>query len=216
MRESLVRSSILEVALTEVGYTENSVGNTKYHDWYGLQSVPWDVMFVSWCAAQIHIPTSIISKMAYCPYLLVWFKSRDRFYRVGTKEPEKGDLIFFTEDGETAERVGLVLHCENSYVSVVEGCCSGKVSCNLYNIQNSYILGYGSPNYRVYENEQFGWVRAIDGLPQKEGSYVTIFGDGFVGNNYFLMPKGEEPKWYHNEKSLGGVKWWIASPKEVD
>ena len=55
---------ILNVAAGEVGVQEGSDGYTKYGAWYGFPRDPWCAMFVSWCANQAHIPTSVIPKTA--------------------------------------------------------------------------------------------------------------------------------------------------------
>lgn len=56
------------------------------------------------------------------------------------------------------------------------------------------------------------WISVDDRLPKEEGHYITRFGDGFIGENWFLMfNDGEEPKWYHDECVLGGVKYWAET-----
>ena len=57
-----MRNDIIGVALTQVGYTEGSNNYTKYGVWYGLPNSPWCGMFVSWCANQAGIPTSVLSR----------------------------------------------------------------------------------------------------------------------------------------------------------
>ena len=55
-----MRNDIIGVALTQVGYTEGSNNYTKYGVWYGQPNSPWCGMFVSWCANQAGVPSSVI------------------------------------------------------------------------------------------------------------------------------------------------------------
>ena len=57
-----MRNDIIGVALTQVGYTEGANNYTKYGVWYGQPNSPWCGMFVSWCANQAGIPTSVLKR----------------------------------------------------------------------------------------------------------------------------------------------------------
>ena len=52
------REDILKIARSQIGYKEVSNNWTKYGQWYGMQD-DWCAIFVSWCANQAKIPTSI-------------------------------------------------------------------------------------------------------------------------------------------------------------
>ena len=53
-------------------------------------------------------------------------------------------------------------------------------------------------------------VNVKERLPDKEGSYITKFTSGFIGENWFLIFEvNEDPKWYHDEIALGGVEEWF-------
>ena len=47
------RDDIVDMAISQLGYTEGPNNDTKYGDWYGLPNQPWCAMFVSWCANQV-------------------------------------------------------------------------------------------------------------------------------------------------------------------
>ena len=57
-----MRNDIIGVALTQVGYKEGSNNYTKYGVWYGLPNSPWCGMFVSWCAKEAGVPTSVLKR----------------------------------------------------------------------------------------------------------------------------------------------------------
>lgn len=82
-------SSCLEyMARTQIGYKEKasnsnldsftanagSADYTKYGAWYGLNPAPWCAMFVSWCARQVNIPTSVIPQYSSCTAGMATFK----------------------------------------------------------------------------------------------------------------------------------------------
>lgn len=60
-----------------------------------------------------------------------------------------GDIIFFDWDNDnSADHVGIVEKMENGTVYTIEGNTSGDIcKQNEYNIDNSVILGYGTPAY---------------------------------------------------------------------
>ena len=107
------RKDILNIALTQMGYTEKTRNDTKYGDWGGYARQPWCANFVSWCARQADISGSIITKSA---------RARPDYFNVpyyhGTEyTPQPGDL-FFTE-GFT--HVGFVWYVEGEFFYTVEG-----------------------------------------------------------------------------------------------
>ena len=108
-----MRDDIIGVALTQVGYEEGYNNYTKYGVWYGLPNSPWCGMFVSWCAAQAGIPTSVLKRTGVA--------NPSNFglsYQSGTNyKPQKGDLFF--KSGFT--HVGLVYYTEGDYFYTIEG-----------------------------------------------------------------------------------------------
>ena len=83
---------LIGVAKTQIGYKEGPSASqmdgdtyagdynyTKYGQWYGINPGAWCAMFVSWCADQAGIPTSIIPKHASCDVGMNWFKNNGRW-----------------------------------------------------------------------------------------------------------------------------------------
>ena len=155
-------ADIVAVAITQLGYKEGSLDGTvqgdndctKYGLWYGLNYQPWCAMFVSWCANQAAVPVSIIPRHASCDSGMNWFKSHGRWqyapYYGGTYTPKPADIIYFGyKYGQEydATHVGIVYYVEEGKVCVLEGNSSAKVQTVKYNLDTSYILGYGVPDY---------------------------------------------------------------------
>ncbi len=141
---------VLNVALTQQGYREGSNNETKYGAWYPMNYNPWCAMFVSWCAEQAGIPTSIIPKHASCDVGMTWFKNKsvwkDSAYYGGTYTPMPGDVIYFGVPGDS-DHVGYVMSSSNGKVHTIEGNASDKVMQKSYSLTDSDILGYGVPAY---------------------------------------------------------------------
>ena len=108
-----MRDDIIGVALTQVGYSEGSNNYTKYGVWYGQPNSPWCGMFVSWCANQAGIPTSILKRTGIASP-----SSFGLSYQSGNNyTPQKGDLFF----KKGFSHVGLVYYTEGDYFYTVEG-----------------------------------------------------------------------------------------------
>lgn len=108
-----MRDDIIGVALTQVGYQEGSDNYTKYGVWYGQPNSPWCGMFVSWCAKEAGIPTSVLKKTGIA--------NPSNFglsYQSGSDyTPQKGDLFF----KKSFSHVGLVYYTEGDYFYTIEG-----------------------------------------------------------------------------------------------
>lgn len=184
---------ITEIAKTQVGYQENSVG-TKYGYWYNTAFVkqPWCAMFVSWCAEQAGISQDVILKFASCSAGVRWFKEQniwhDSYYYGGNYIPKKGDIIFYRNGGSSnvSDHVGIVLGVNGNYIHVIEGNATNESCCEFTTnsartLNNKFVIGYASPKYAgsgedvpveeptTYENWQ---VTTADVLSMRE-SYTT-------------------------------------------
>lgn len=137
-----MRNDIIGVALTQVGYREGSNNYTKYGAWYGLSNSPWCGMFVSWCAKEAGIPTSVLKRTGIA--------NPNNFglsYKDGKNyTPKKGDLFF----KKSFSHVGLVYYTEGAYFYTIEGNTSTdsydghSVMIRKRKISDFY---FSSPNY---------------------------------------------------------------------
>lgn len=140
---------IVEIAKTQIGQK----GGEPFWSWYGFDSrVEWCACFVSWCANQCgYIESGIIPKFASCESEGVsWFKNCELWQDVGYI-PKAGDIIFFDwadSNDDIADHVGIVEKCENGKIYTIEGNAKGDVcKQNIYDINSTEILGYGTPMY---------------------------------------------------------------------
>ena len=108
------RKDILNVALTQIGYTEGPDNETPYGAWYGMPNQPWCATFISWCATQADVGTHILARSAVADPGEGYF---DIPYQDGAKyTPLPGDL-FFTKD---FSHVGFVYYVDGDYFYTVE------------------------------------------------------------------------------------------------
>ena len=157
---------IIGVAMTQVGYKEGNSssqlggtvagsGNyTKYGAWYGINPGAWCAMFVSWCANQAGISTSIIPKHASCDVGMTWFKNNGRWQYSrafgGSYTPKRGDIIYFGNNPNNlndSTHVAIVTGVDSSKVYTVEGNSGDACKQRQYAVGSSNIYGYGIPAY---------------------------------------------------------------------
>lgn len=157
-------ADLIGVAKTQLGYTElDSSGNpipsssdggyTKYGDSFGEPRGAWCAYFISWCASQAAIPSSIVPRLGNCGTLTDWYQSRSIYYsRSSGYIPKPGDMVFFNWSGGTsAQHIGIVTGVSGNNLYTIEGNTGGDEGymCNgrTRSLNASYVLGYGVPNY---------------------------------------------------------------------
>lgn len=135
---------IVDVAIGELGYAEEGNNSTKYGKWYGANGAAWCHMFVSWCANQAGVSTSIVPKTASTSAGMNWFKNKGLFKYKGKYTPKRGDIVYFKTGRSHA---GIVEKVSGSTLHTVEGNSSNKVRRRTYPLNHSTITGYGVPKY---------------------------------------------------------------------
>lgn len=134
-------------------FTENAgSGNyTKYGKWYGSNPAAWCAIFVSWCANMAEVPTSIIPKYSSCATGMQTFKDRDCFYYSaaygGSYTPKVGDIFFTGSSATSSSHTGVVVKVTSTQITVVDGNWGDKVSRHPYNLTDSSLIGYASPDF---------------------------------------------------------------------
>ncbi|WP_295214401.1 CHAP domain-containing protein [Ruminococcus sp.] len=159
------REDIVAIAETQVGYHESGLegrtsGNnndTKYDiDLYQIDSsyhYAWCQAFVSWCAIQAGVSSSVIKRTAGTIDEIDFFKSQDVWhdgpYYGASYTPQRGDIIYFYSSTSNSHRhAGIVTDVSDGYVHTIEANTSGNVVArNRYPLTYSNIVGYGVPNY---------------------------------------------------------------------
>lgn len=154
------RNRIVEIAQSQVGYTEGRNNDNKYGKWYGMNNVSWCAIFVSWCANQAGINISVMPRFASCTQMMNWYKSQGRF-KDRTYKPMAGDIILYDWDKSgDADHTGIVIATSGNTVYVVEGNASSGVNTSngdgvckrSRTIGSSVIRGYCVPQYDEFED----------------------------------------------------------------
>ena len=178
------RDDIINVALSQTGYYEGNYSGdtsgandgsynnyTEYNYWYhnhvnsgmptGGSYAHWCATFVSWCAEQANIPTSILNRSTAAGHSASYFNiyfyaggstlassSDNNYHFLGYNyTPKKGDL-FYTRSWS---HVGLVVSVEGSYVTTVEGNTNNDGSADGFGVfvrtRRIADLYFGAPEY---------------------------------------------------------------------
>ena len=165
------RTDLVNVVRSQLGYHEGdsfsdlggsssgSSNYTEYGYWYGTQVAgssggyyyAWCAYFISWCARQAGIPTSIISNASYaCAGSDNGDFKNLTYYSRGSYTPQAGDLIFFdwtSVDGQW-DHVEVVTAVSSSSVTTIGGNTgTNNVKERTWSLSYSEIQGYGVPNY---------------------------------------------------------------------
>lgn len=159
-------ADLIAVASGQIGYVEldpssgqplhpesNVAGYTKYGQSFGAPRGEWCAYFVSWCATNAGIPTSIVPRLGNCANTVEWYKKHSVYYPASSGYvPKPGDIIFFNwSGGSTAKHIGIVTGTSGNNVYTIEGNtgpgrgnqCMSKTRSR----SAGYIVGYGVPAY---------------------------------------------------------------------
>lgn len=177
------RQDLIGVALTQVGYREGWNNDTKYGAWFGYNNVAWCGIFISWCANQAGIPTSVLQKNGIA--VLEYFGITDTFTYASGRVPQPGDL--FARQGD---HVGIVYKVDvaNNSLVTIEGNTndSGWDGVGVfirYHSLNDTRYTFGSPNYTSDHTHNYGQLLNEDAHPHKEYKVCTICSNKlFTGN----------------------------------
>ena len=161
VREIELIVKFINIALGEIGYQEldaqgkaGTSGNyTKYGAWYGINPGAWCAMYVSWCAYQAGVPSTIIPRYASVSIGMQWFQDQGLFQYKENYTPKAGDIMFMKSDG--ASHTGIVLYCDGTTLYTVEGNTSDCCAIRKYNVNYSKITGYGTPLWPYYSEEGY-------------------------------------------------------------
>lgn len=156
------RSCLIYIATQEIGYSPAVDNQTKYHTWYESYSgddysgQPWCAIFVSWCAANANVSSSVIPRYAYVPY----YYNNLTYYSRSSTTPQVGDLAIWT--GKT--HIGIVSSVNSSAgtYTVIEGNSNdGTLSVDgviqsTWSFSSTAIMGFCRPAYTV-TNHSYTW-----------------------------------------------------------
>lgn len=135
---------IVDVAIGEIGYKEHGSNKTKYGEYTGANGAAWCHSFVSWCAHEAGVSTSIVPKTASTTYGMQWFQKKGQFKYKGKYTPKRCDIVYFKTNRNHA---GIVESVSGGQLHTIEGNTSNKVARRSYSLNDATITGYGIPKY---------------------------------------------------------------------
>ncbi|MBR2370816.1 MAG: DUF2272 domain-containing protein [Clostridia bacterium] len=182
-------TDVAMVAMSQLGYHEgngtydfngsNTKGSGNYVEYnYAFGTIDakygyaWCAAFVSWCMRQAGVDDSVVKSYLSCSNWITWFKQSSTYKtRSSGHMPSLGDVIFFKDAyvNRASSHVGIVLYTDGSKVYTVEGNTSGEVGIRSYRLNDSYIVGYGIPDYKENEDRRIDYSASNSG----GGDYVT-------------------------------------------
>ncbi|MEO3810121.1 CHAP domain-containing protein [Sphaerisporangium sp. B11E5] len=144
--------NMIQLLRSQLGYTEQGGGYTKFGDWYGntvefdsdYSAQPWCDMFLSWAAHQLGYD-EWFGQFAYTVAHAEWFASHDAF----GDTPKPGAVVFFDWSGGSSvdgiDHVGMVIDVDGDTIHTIEGNVDGQYVREKTRDQ-SYVVGYGYPD----------------------------------------------------------------------
>lgn len=168
---------VLAIARNEIGYREKTSGSglddpqanagsgnyTKYArdldrlgNFYNTpkQGFMWCDVFVDWCFVAAFGPKigreiifqPVGSAGAGCSFSLSYYQQAGHFH---PGDPQPGDQIFYTYQAGEISHTGIVETVSGGTVTVIEGNTSDSVGRRTYQLGDSRIAGYGTPNWAL-------------------------------------------------------------------
>lgn len=145
----------------QIGYVEGENNYNKYADkWtaaggWNAQNQPWCDIFVD-CGFIECFGIEYASKLTYQPkggFSALCSASANYYKNNGAwfSTPDIGDQVFFNLSGGI-NHTGIVIGVSGGMITTVEGNSSDAVRRNSYYLGNSYIAGFGRPNWSVFSN----------------------------------------------------------------
>ena len=120
---------ILSVAAKEIGYKEGRGNKTKYGKAYGLDGVPWCVIFQWWVFKTAGLSSLFYGgkKIASCSALKTYAQSKKQWV---TSRYKSGDLVIlnFPKTGCETDHIALVEKVNGNVLTTIEGNTSSGAS----------------------------------------------------------------------------------------
>ena len=181
-----LRSDLVGIAKTQVGYAESSLnfvtggdgirrGYTRYGAWYGTPYRDWSAMFVSFCLNYAGADPGQYPGNTGAASMAELWKQLGKYALAGTYVPKAGDLVFFTDN-----TVGIVTDVYNATFYVIRGDIDDAVRGGLMFLGDASISGWGVMEGTATNNAkppgaaQFGQ----DPLDISNGPAIFIYEDG--------------------------------------
>lgn len=114
-------SKVIEIARGELGQTEDPAGSniTKYGFWYGVNGVPWCVIFLCWVFDKAGERMAFFGggKTASCSTLLRWY--REQGLTVPIQQARTGDIAIYNFSGtQEPQHCGLIIDVKMAITTI--------------------------------------------------------------------------------------------------
>lgn len=152
------KNKLIEWARNEIGYSEGYNNWNKYAEkWtqaggWNAQNQPWCDIWADVCFIEV-FGLELASKLTYQPIggFSALCSASAQFYKNNKAwftTPEVADQVFFYSGGGI-NHTGIVETVNGSYFTTIEGNSSDMVARRSYYVGNSYVAGFGRPNWSM-------------------------------------------------------------------
>ena len=168
---SVTVDKILKTATEWIGKSDRTGTHKEIIDLYNTQKpLPrgYKVQYTdAWCATFVTAVflkaggADLIKPECSCGYMIEGLKRMNIFIENENYTPKKGDLVFFdwqdigTGDNKGwADHVGIVESINGDKFTTIEGNINHAVGRKTYKINQLYLRGFATPNYRRKTNDE--------------------------------------------------------------
>ena len=166
-RSGFSAATVAEFATQFDGMTASEIGIFNYKSTTGVQffAADWCAMFVSYCYDQCGLIDAIDGVYFGCTTKVSQIKNTELWRDADEYIPQPGDIIFYTKDGVSSNHTGIVVSCNGTTMTTVEGNTDNYVGEN----------GYLNSTCRVWKNKSVGSSNILGYLvPNVNGRYQEI------------------------------------------
>ena len=154
-----LRSDLVGIAKTQVGYTESKLnfqvgsdgirhGYTRYGAWYGTPYTDWSAIFVSFCLHYAGADPHATPGNTGANSMAETWKSLGKYASVGEYTPTAGDLVFFKNN-----TVGIVTETHKAAFYFIGGDIDAAVQGSAMALTDAAIAGWGITSETVQNSE---------------------------------------------------------------
>ena len=171
----VLRSDLVGIAKTQVGYTESDLnfqvgsdgirhGYNRYGAWYGTPYTNWSSLFVSFCLHYAGADEREFPINTGASSMAEQWRALGRYAAVGQYTPTSGDLVFFKDN-----TVGIVAEVQSASCYVIIGDVEDSVVGKLLQLTDESIAGWGNTGNNTSK---------VDLYDISNGPAFFIFADG--------------------------------------
>ena len=129
--------AIIEIARSQIGYREESNGNNKYGEWFGMNGCAWcGIYAAAWCYDHAGVLGDVVGRTYHegglysCSQTLNWYKAHQP--ECITDKPIPGALVIFDFPNTkyTTDHMGLFVSKTDKTITTIDGNTSNTSQSN--------------------------------------------------------------------------------------